>query len=137
MVSVGSGAELKLELKSIGSARTEVVRFVVCGGVATFLAPGRGTYRLVQSAAFQGCKDRRQILKWWHMRAFSGSVLEWCGLSRGNPWSHIKSLRRTRDLIGHVCEPRIMAVIKRRTRDARLASDVYIYIYAHLSDIHI
>ena len=63
----------------LGSVRTEVVRFVGCGGLATSLAPGRGTYRLVRSAAFQGCKDRRKILKWRHMRAFSGSVSEWCG----------------------------------------------------------
>ena len=63
----------------LGSVRTEVVRFVGCGGLATSLAPGRGTYRLVRSAAFQACKDRRKILKWRHMRAFSGSVSEWCG----------------------------------------------------------
>ena len=63
----------------LGSVRTEVVRFVGCGGLATSLAPGRGTYRLVRSAAFQGCKDRRKILKWRHMRAFSGYVSEWCG----------------------------------------------------------
>ena len=63
----------------VGSIRTEVVRFVGCGGLATFLAPGRGTYGLVRSDAFQGCKDCRKILKRWHMRAFSGSVLEWCG----------------------------------------------------------
>ena len=56
-----------------------MVRFVGRGGLATFLAPGRGTYGLVRSAAFQGCKDRRKILKWRHMRAFSGSVSEWCG----------------------------------------------------------
>ena len=54
-------------------------RFFGCGGLATFLAPGRGTYGFVRSAAFQGCKDRRKILKWRHMRAFSGSVSEWCG----------------------------------------------------------
>ena len=29
----------------------------------TSLVPGRGTYGLVRSAAFQGCKDRRKILK--------------------------------------------------------------------------
>ena len=57
----------------------EVGRFVGCGGLAKSLAPGRGTYGLVRSAAFQGCKDRRKILKWRHMRAFSGSVSEWCG----------------------------------------------------------
>ena len=51
----------------------------VCGDLATFLAPGRGTYGLIPSAAFQGCKDRRKILEWRHMRAFSGSVSEWCG----------------------------------------------------------
>ena len=56
-----------------------MVRFVGCGGLSTSLAPGRGTYGLVRSAAFQGCKDRRKILKWRHMRAFSGSVSEWCG----------------------------------------------------------
>jgi hypothetical protein len=28
----------------LGSARTEVVRFFRCGGLMTFLAPGRGTY---------------------------------------------------------------------------------------------
>ena len=64
---------------ALGSVRTEVVRFFGCGGLATFLAPGRGTYGSVWSAAFQGCKDRRKILKWRHMRAFSGSVSEWCG----------------------------------------------------------
>ena len=63
----------------LGSVRTEVVHFVGFGGPATSLAPGRGTYGLVRSAAFQGCKDRRKILKWRHMRAFSGSVSEWCG----------------------------------------------------------
>ena len=41
----------------------EVGRFVGCGGLAKSLAPGRGTYGLVRSAAFQGCKDRRKILK--------------------------------------------------------------------------
>ena len=56
-----------------------MVHFVGFGGLATSLAPGRGTYGLVRSAAFQGCKDRRKILKWRHMRAFSGSVSEWCG----------------------------------------------------------
>ena len=56
-----------------------MVQFVGCGGLATSLAPGGGTYGLVRSAAFQGCKDRRKILKWRHMRAFSGSVSEWCG----------------------------------------------------------
>ena len=65
--------------KLLGSVRTEVVHFVGFGGLATSLAPGRGTYGLVRSAAFQGCKDRRKILKWRHMRAFSGSVSEWCG----------------------------------------------------------
>ena len=55
------------------------MHFVGFGGLATSLAPGRGTYGLVRSAAFQGCKDRRKILKWRHMRAFSGSVSEWCG----------------------------------------------------------
>ena len=39
---------------TLGSVRTEVVRFVGCGGLATILAPGRGTYGLVRSAAFQG-----------------------------------------------------------------------------------
>jgi hypothetical protein len=63
----------------IGSVRTEVVHFVGFGGLATSLAPGRGTYGLARSAAFQGCKDRRKILKWRHMRAFSGSVSDWCG----------------------------------------------------------
>ena len=56
-----------------------MVHFVGFGGPATSLAPGRGTYGLARSAAFQGCKDRRKILKWRHMRAFSGSVSEWCG----------------------------------------------------------
>ena len=66
-------------LPYIGSARTEVVRFFGCGGLTTFLAPGRGTYGSVWSAAFQRCKKRAKILKWRQMRAFSGSVLEWCG----------------------------------------------------------
>jgi len=33
----------------------------------------------VWSAAFQRCKKRAKILKWRQMRAFSGSVSEWCG----------------------------------------------------------
>jgi hypothetical protein len=61
-----------------------VVHFVGFGGPATSLAPGRGTYRLARSAAFQGCKDRRKILKWRHMRAFSGSVSE-CGAVERKP----------------------------------------------------
>jgi hypothetical protein len=68
-----------LTLLRIGSARTEVVRFFGCGGLTTFLAPGRGTYGSVWSAAFQRCKKRAKILKWRQMRAFSGSVSEWCG----------------------------------------------------------
>ena len=64
---------------ALGSARTEVVRFVGCGGLAPLLAPGRGTYGSVWSAAFQRCKKRAKILKWRQMRAFSGSVSEWCG----------------------------------------------------------
>ena len=63
----------------LGSARTEVVRFVGCGGLAPLLAPGRGTYRFLWSAAFQRCKKRAKILKLRQMRAFSGSVSEWCG----------------------------------------------------------
>ena len=42
----------------------EVVRFVGCGGLATFLAPGRDTYRRtgsVWSAAFQPCKNVQHI----------------------------------------------------------------------------
>ena len=67
-------------IDTAGSARTGVVQFGGwSGGPATFLAPDRGTYGLVQPAAFHGCKDRRRIVKWWQMRAFSGSVLEWCG----------------------------------------------------------
>jgi len=36
-------------------------------------------YGSVWSAAFQPCKKRGKILKWRQMRAFSGSVSEWCG----------------------------------------------------------
>ena len=36
-------------------------------------------YGSVWSAAFQPCKKRAKILKWRQMRAFSGSVSEWCG----------------------------------------------------------
>ena len=60
------------------SARIEVVRFVEGGGLAPLLAPGRGMYGSVWSAAFQRCKKRAKILKWRQMRAFSGSVSEWC-----------------------------------------------------------
>ena len=49
-----------------------MVRFF--GGLAPLLAPGRGTYGSVWSAAFQRCKKRAKILKWRQMRAFSGSV---------------------------------------------------------------
>jgi len=74
-----SSNTIRDSISRVGSVRTEVVQFVGFGGLATSLAPGRGTYGLVRSAAFQGCKDRRKILKWRHMRAFSGSVSEWCG----------------------------------------------------------
>ena len=63
----------------IGSARTEVVLFFRCGGLAPLLAPGRGTYGSVWSAAFQRCKGRAKILQWRQMRAFSNYVSEWCG----------------------------------------------------------
>ena len=55
------------------------MRFVGCGGLAPLLAPGRGTYGSVWSAAFQRGKNWAKILKWRQMRAFSGSVSEWCG----------------------------------------------------------
>ena len=32
--------------------------------LTTFLSPGCGTYALVRSATFQGCKDRRQLPSW-------------------------------------------------------------------------
>ena len=56
-----------------------MVRFFRCGGLAPLLAPGRGTYGSVWSAAFQRCKKRAKILKWRQMRAFSNYVSEWCG----------------------------------------------------------
>ena len=56
-----------------------MVRFVGCGGLAPLLAPDRGMYGSVWSAAFQRCKKWAKILKWRQMRAFSGSVSEWCG----------------------------------------------------------
>jgi hypothetical protein len=55
----------------VDSARIEVVRFVVCGGLAVFLAPGSDTYGYVWSAAFQPCKKRAKILKWRQMRPCS------------------------------------------------------------------
>ena len=42
----------------LGSARIEVVQLFGCGGMSTFLAPGRGTYGSVWSAAFQRCKKQ-------------------------------------------------------------------------------
>ena len=44
-----------------------MVRFFGCGGLAPLLAPGRGTYGSVWSAAFQRCKKRAKILKWRQM----------------------------------------------------------------------
>ena len=41
---------------------------------------------------------RRKILKWWHMRAFSGSVLEWCG--RADAAAH--SCRSSRPAAGRL-----------------------------------
>jgi hypothetical protein len=52
---------------------------VGCGGLATFMAPGRGTYGSVWSAPFQRCKGRAKVLKWRQMRAFSGYLTGWCG----------------------------------------------------------
>jgi len=52
-----------LSYPHIGSARTQVVWFFRCGGLAPLLAPaGRGTYGSVWSAAFQPCKGRANIL---------------------------------------------------------------------------
>jgi hypothetical protein len=42
-----------------GVVRVGVVR---CGGLAPLLAPGRGTYGSVWSAAFQRCKGRAKIV---------------------------------------------------------------------------
>jgi hypothetical protein len=60
-------SHLKIDHQTeVGSARMEVVRFVGCGGLATFLAPGRDTYRRtgsVWSAAFQPCKKTCNIIE--------------------------------------------------------------------------
>ena len=69
-------------------ARIEVVRFFGCGGLGTIMAPGRGTYGSVWSAAFQRCKKAcKRILIWRQMRAFFNSVSEWCGRAAVLPGS--------------------------------------------------
>jgi len=41
----------------VGSARTEVVRFVGCGGLAPLLAPGRGRTGPCGQPLFSAAKD--------------------------------------------------------------------------------
>ena len=60
-------SHLKIDHQTkVGSARIEVVRFVGCGGLATFLAPGRDTYRRTGPCGqplFSPAKKRANILK--------------------------------------------------------------------------
>jgi len=71
-----------LSYPHIGSARTQVVRFFRCGGLAPLLAPGRPRHvRIRVVSGFSALQRACKHIKWRQMQAFS---IQFCvGVVRG------------------------------------------------------